>query len=116
MSIKIVDAIIYHCKLALGTSLTGHIEYCKPDSSSVIKINGIEYKFERIKYYAIYDGDGNLIGLDGKFSYNEKTYTIKASPYGDLYIREPDDDQSDWFNSRIDSDPNRQWSNEYIIL
>lgn len=116
MSIKIIDAIVNHCERALGTSPAGHIEYCRPGGSSVIKINGVEYKFECIKYYATYDGNGNLIGFDGKFSYNEKTYTIKVSPYGDLYIREPDDDQSDWFNSRIDSDPNRQWSNEYIIL
>lgn len=116
MSIKIVDAIIYHCKLALGTSLTGHIEYCKPDSSSTIKINGVEYKFERIKYYAIYDGDGNLINIDGQFYYNEKTYTIKVTPYGDLYVREPDDEASDWFNSRIGSAPSRRYKNEYIIL
>lgn len=107
MSIKIVDAIIYHCKLALGTSLTGHIEYCKPDSSSTIKINGVEYKFERIKYYAIYDGDGNLINIDGQFYYNEKTYTIKVTP---------DDEASDWFNSRIGSAPSRRYKNEYIIL
>lgn len=116
MSIKIVDAIIDNCERALGISLAGHIEYCKPNSSAIIKINGIEYKFERIKYYAIYDGNGNLIGFDGQFCYNEKTHTIKVSPYGDLYVREPDDDQSDWYNSRIDIDPNRQWNNEYIIL
>lgn len=116
MSIKIIDAIINHCERALGTSPVGHIEYCRPGASSVIKINGAEYKFECIKYYATYDGNGNLIGFDGKFSYNEKTYTIKVSPYGDLYVREPDDDQSDWYNSRIDIDPNRQWNNEYIIL
>lgn len=116
MSIKIVDAIIDNCGRALGISLDGHIEYCKPNSSTIIKINGIEYKFERIKYYAIYDGDGNLINIDGQFTYNEKTYTIKVTPYGDLFVREPDDEKSDWFNSRIGSDPSRRWTNEYVIL
>lgn len=116
MSIKIVDAIIDNCGRALGISVDGHIEYCKPNSSAIIKINGVEYKFERIKYYAIYDGDGNLINIDGQFTYNEKTYTIKVTPYGDLFVREPDDEKSDWFNSRIGSDPSRRWTNEYVIL
>lgn len=116
MSIKIVDAIIQNAERSLGVSSAGHIEYCKRGASSTIKINNVEYKFENIRYYAIYDGRGNLISFEGNFTYIDKIYEIKVSPYGDIFVRESDDKAADWFNARVDKDPNGHWKNEYVIL